>query len=145
MFSYVISRLLQAIPVLLVVDFIAYAMFAFVGDPVTIMLGQDFTEAQRAALVHELGLDQPFFVQYVHYIWAALHGQFGMSYRLARPVSELILERLPATIELSLSAALLALLVGIPLGVYTAIHRHGLLARAIMIFSLVGVDRKSVV
>ena len=77
---------LQAIPVLLVVGLIAYAMFAFVGDPVPIMLGQDYTEAQRVAMVHQLGLDQPFFVQYAHFIWNALHGDFGISYRLARPV-----------------------------------------------------------
>ena len=140
MFAFIISRLLQAIPVLLVVGFISYAMFAFVGDPVSIMLGQDFTEAQRVQLVHQLGLDQPFFVQYAHYMWATLHGQFGISYRLARPVSDLILERLPATIELALTAAVLALLIGVPMGVYTGIRRNGVLARAFMIFSLVGVS-----
>jgi peptide/nickel transport system permease protein len=140
MFAFIISRLLQAIPVLLVVGFISYAMFAFVGDPVSIMLGQDFTEAQRVQLVHHLGLDQPFFVQYAHYMWATLHGEFGISYRLARPVSDLILERLPATIELALTAAVLALLIGVPMGVYTGIRRNGVLARAFMIFSLVGVS-----
>jgi len=140
MFAFIISRLLQAIPVLLVVGFISYAMFAFVGDPVSIMLGQDFTEAQRVQLVHQLGLDQPFFVQYAHYMWATLHGQFGISYRLARPVSDLILERLPATIELAFTAALLALLIGVPMGVYTGIRRNGVLARAFMVFSLVGVS-----
>jgi peptide/nickel transport system permease protein len=140
MFAFIISRLLQAIPVLLVVGFISYAMFAFVGDPVSIMLGQDFTEAQRVQLVHQLGLDQPFFVHYAHYMWATLHGEFGISYRLARPVSDLILERLPATIELALTAAVLALLIGVPMGVYTGIRRNGVLARAFMIFSLVGVS-----
>ncbi|MBN8901998.1 MAG: ABC transporter permease, partial [Rhodospirillales bacterium] len=86
---YVLSRLLQAVPVLLVVGFIAFALFAFVGDPVTIMLGQDHTEAQRQALVQHLGLDQPFVVRYARFLWAALHGDFGISYRLGRPVSEL--------------------------------------------------------
>ena len=140
MFAFIISRLLQAIPVLLVVGFISFAMFAFVGDPVTIMLGQDFTEAQRVQLVHQLGLDQPFFVQYARFMWAALHGEFGISYRLARPVSQLILERLPATMELALTAAMLALLIGVPMGVYTGIRRNGLLARVFMVFSLVGVS-----
>jgi len=140
MFAFIISRLLQAIPVLVVVGFIAFAMFAFIGDPVTNMLGQDFTEAQRVALVHELGLDEPFFVQYARFMWAALHGEFGISYRLARPVSELILERLPATIELAFTAASLALLIGVPMGVYTGIRRNGLLARAFMVFSLIGVS-----
>jgi peptide/nickel transport system permease protein len=140
MFAFILSRLLQAIPVLLAVGFISFAMFAFVGDPVTIMLGQDFTEAQRQTLVTALGLDQPFFVQYAKFIWQALHGNFGLSYRLARPVGELIAERLPATVELALTAATLALCIGVPLGVYTGIRRNAPLARAVMVFSLVGVS-----
>jgi peptide/nickel transport system permease protein len=140
MIAFVIMRLLQAIPVLLVVGFISFAMFAFVGDPVTIMLGQDFTEAQRTALTAQLGLDQPFFVQYLKYLSAAMHGNFGVSYRLTRPVSGLILERLPATIELALTAAGLALLIGVPMGVYTGIRRNAFTSRAFMIFSLVGVS-----
>ena len=74
MLAFIVSRVLQAVPVVLVVGFIAYAMFAFVGDPVTIMLGQDYTEAQRVALVAQLGLDQPFFMQYARFMWNALHG-----------------------------------------------------------------------
>jgi len=140
MFVFVISRILQAVPVLLVVGFIAFAMFAFVGDPVTVMLGQDYTEAQRAAMVHQLGLDQPFFVQYGKFLWAALHGEFGVSYRLARPVTELIAERLPATLELALTASVLALAIGVPMGVYTGIYRNAPLSRAFMVFSLIGVS-----
>ncbi len=140
MFAFILSRLFQAVPVLLVVGAIAFTMFAYVGDPVTIMLGQDYTMAQREMLVHQLGLDQPFFVQYLNYLWAALHGNFGVSYRLARPVGALILERLPATIELSMTAAFLAVAVGVPLGVYTGIKRNSLGSRLIMIFSLIGVS-----
>ncbi|OJY74624.1 MAG: ABC transporter permease [Rhodospirillales bacterium 70-18] len=140
MFAFILSRILQAVPVLLVVGFISYAMFAFVGDPVTIMLGQDYTEAQRVALVHQLGLDQPFFVQYAKYMWAALHGNFGISYRMARPVGDLIAERLPATLELSLTSAVLAVLVGVPMGVYTGIRRNAVVSRIFMIFSLLGVS-----
>ena len=140
MFAFIISRILQAIPVLLVVGFIAFAMFAFVGDPVTIMLGQDYTEASRNALIKQLGLDQPFFVQYAKFMWNALHGQFGISYRLARPVMELIAERLPATLELAGTAALLALAVGVPMGVYTGINRSAVSSRLFMIFSLIGVS-----
>ena len=125
---------------LLVVGFIAFALFAFVGDPVNIMLGTSYTEADRVRMTHELGLDQPFLVQYVKYIWAVLHGEFGVSYRLARPVSTLIAERLPATAELSLAAALFALLVGVPAGVYTGIYRNSMLSRAFMVLSLVGVS-----
>lgn len=138
--AFIISRLLQAIPVVLIVGFIAFALFAFVGDPVTAMLGQDFTEAQRQALVHQLGLDQPFFIQYAKYMWAALHGNFGLSYRLAQPVSHLIAERFPATFELALTAMMLALVVGLPMGVYTGIHRNSLVSRAFMVFSLAGIS-----
>jgi peptide/nickel transport system permease protein len=140
MAAFILSRILQAIPVLLVVGLIAFAMFAFVGDPVVTMLGQDYTEAQRQALIHSLGLDQPFFVQYAHFIWAALHGDFGISYRLARPVSGLIAERLPATLELSLTASVLALVVGVPMGVYTGIFRNAVSSRLFLAFSLIGVS-----
>jgi peptide/nickel transport system permease protein len=140
MAAFILSRILQAIPVLLVVGFIAFAMFAFVGDPVVTMLGQDYTEAQRQALIHSLGLDQSFFLQYVHFIWAALHGDFGISYRLARPVAGLIAERLPATVELAFTASVLALLVGLPMGVYTGIYRNAVSSRLFLMFSLIGVS-----
>ncbi len=140
MAPFIVARLLQAIPVLLIVGLIAYAMFAFVGDPVLIMLGQDYTEAQRVAMVHQLGLDQPFFVQYAHFMWNALHGNFGVSYRLARPVSDLMLERFPATFELVLTAAVLSLAIGLPMGVYTGIYRDTWLSRAFMVVSLTGVS-----
>lgn len=140
MFAFIGSRLLQAIPVLLVVGFIAFALFAYVGDPVSILLGQDASAAQRAALVQQLGLDQPFFVQYGRFLWLALHGDFGISYRLAQPVSTLIAERLPATLELAVTASVLAFAIGVPMGVYTGIHRDSLLSRLFMTFSLIGVS-----
>ena len=140
MFAYIGSRLLQAVPVLLVVGFIAFALFDFIGDPVNILLGQDHTEAQRIALIRQLGLDQPFFVQYARFLWTALHGNFGISYRLAQPVSSLIADRLPATLELAVTATLLSFAIGIPAGVYTGIHRNSPLSRLFMIVSLVGVS-----
>ncbi len=140
MFAFILSRLAQAIPVLLIVGFVAFAMFKFVGDPVTIMLGQDYTEAQRVALVHQLGLDQPFFVQYGKFMWKILHGEFGVSYRLARPVLDLVVERFPATFELAMTAALFALLVGVPMGVYTGIYRNSALSRVFLVISLIGVS-----
>lgn len=140
MFAFIVSRLLQAIPVMLAVSLISFAMFAYVGDPVTIMLGQDYTEAQREALVRELGLDQPFFVQFVEFLHNAVRGDFGLSYRLARPVSDLILERMPATLELSFSAALLALVIGVPMGVYTGLYRDSWLSRLFLTISLIGVS-----
>lgn len=140
MFAFVVSRLLQAVPVMLAVALISFAMFAYVGDPVSIMLGQDFTEAQRDALVRDLGLDQPFFVQFAKFVANAAQGEFGLSYRLSRPVSELIAERAPATLELATCAALIALLVGVPMGVFTGLYRRSWLSRFFLTFSLVGVS-----
>jgi peptide/nickel transport system permease protein len=140
MFGFIGSRLLQAVPVLLVVGFIAFALFNYVGDPVTTMLGQDHTEAQRLDLVRQLGLDQPFLVQYGRFLWNALHGDFGISYRLAQPVSVLLAERLPATLELAVTASALAVCIGVPMGVYTGLHRKRFLSRLFMTVSLVGVS-----
>ncbi|MFC4165811.1 ABC transporter permease [Teichococcus aestuarii] len=138
--AFILSRLLQAIPVLLVVALISFAMFAYVGDPVAIMLGQDFTEAQRQALVASLGLDQPFFVQFFKFVVNAAQGEFGLSYRLSRPVAELIAERAPATLELAFVAAAIAMLVGVPMGVYTGLYRNSWLSRFFLTFSLIGVS-----
>ncbi|WP_135466886.1 ABC transporter permease [Crenalkalicoccus roseus] len=140
MFAFILSRILQALPVMLTVALISFAMFAYVGDPVAIMLGQDFTEAQRDALVRELGLDQPFFVQFAKFVVNAAQGEFGLSYRLSRPVAELIAERAPATLELAFCAAALALLVGVPMGVYTGLYRNSWLSRFFLTFSLIGVS-----
>ncbi len=122
------------------VAFVAFALFAFVGDPVNIILGTSYTEADRIRVTHEMGLDQPFLVQYAKFVWAVLHGEFGVSYRLARPVSSLIAERLPATAELAATAAVFALAVGVPAGVYTGIYRSAAASRLFMVLSLVGVS-----
>ena len=140
MIVFIFSRLLQAIPVLLVVGLVAFAMFTYVGDPVAAMLGQDYTEARRIALVHKLGLDRPFYEQFAHYIWAALHGNFGFSYRLAEPVSSLFAQRLPATLELSFTATVFAVVLGVPMGVYAGIWRKSWVSRAFMLISLIGVS-----
>jgi peptide/nickel transport system permease protein len=139
-FAFVISRILQAVPVMLAVALIAFALFAFVGDPIATMLGQEFTPAQRDALVAALGLDQPVPVQFLRFIGNALHGEFGLSYRLSRPVAELILERAPATLELALCASVVALAVGLPMGIYTGLYRRSWLSRAFLTFSLIGVS-----
>jgi peptide/nickel transport system permease protein len=140
MSGFIGSRLLQAVPVLLVVGFVAFALFDYVGDPVNIMLGQDHTEAQRLELIRQLGLDQPFFVRYGTFLWTALHGNFGISYRLAQPVSALLAGRVPATLELAVTASALALCIGVPMGVYTGIHRTRWLSRLFMTVSLIGVS-----
>ncbi len=140
MVAFIIRRLLQAVLVMMAVGFVAFSLFAYVGDPVAIMLGQDFTEEARMRLVRDLGLDQPFFVQYFNFLVKAAQGEFGISYRLARPVSDLLMERLPATLELSLCAALLALLVGVPMGVYTGLNRDSFGSRMMLTVSLIGVS-----
>jgi peptide/nickel transport system permease protein len=139
MLAFILRRLLQAAFVLLAVGFIAFALFQYVGDPVSIMLGQEATAEDRVRLTSDLGLDQPFFVQFGHFAGNAVQGNFGISYRLGRPVAALIAERLPATLELSGMAALFALLVGMPMGVYTALRPHSWLSRIFMTASLIGV------
>ncbi len=138
--AFILSRILQAVPVMLVVALVSFLMFAHVGDPVAIMLGQDYTPEQRETLIRDLGLDRPLLVQFWHFIGYAVQGDFGMSYRLSRPVAELIAERAPATLELAFTAAGLALLLGLPMGVYTGLYRHSWLSRAFLTFSLIGVS-----
>jgi peptide/nickel transport system permease protein len=140
MISFVFKRLLQSVVVMLTVALIAFSMFRFVGDPVNNMVGQDTTDDERAALTEQLGLNDPFIVQYGRFVLNAIEGDFGTSYKYRRPVSELILERLSATLELSFVSAILALGVGIPCGVYTALKSKGVLSKSIMTLSLVGVS-----
>jgi len=140
MLAFVVRRLLQAIVVMLAVAFVAFLLFQYVGDPVTQMLGQDATPADRARLRAELGLDQPFFVQFAAFVGNAVQGDFGISLRQGREVSTLIEERLPATLELALVAGLIAILVGIPMGVYTALKRDSWFSQFLLAVSLVGVS-----
>jgi peptide/nickel transport system permease protein len=140
MIAFVIRRLLQAILVMIAVGFVAFLLFQYVGDPVTQMLGQDATQEDRARLRADLGLDRSFVVQFMHFAANAAQGDFGLSLRQGRKVSSLIAERLPATLELAFVAALLAMVVGIPLGVYTALKRNGWLAQILLAASLLGVS-----
>jgi len=109
---------------MLAVGLIAFSLFRFVGDPVLFMLGQDATPEDRERITKLLGLDQPFYVQYAKFVTNAVQGEFGLSLRQVQPVSKLIAERLPATLELSVVAALFALVGGISMGVYTALRRR---------------------
>ena len=140
MLAFVLRRLAQALLVMLAVGLIAFALFRFVGDPVVFMLGQDATPEDRARMTRDLGLDRPFYVQYASFVGRAVRGEFGLSLRQLRPVSTLIVERLPATLELSLVAALLALAAGIPMGVYTALRRGSFLSQCLLAVSLAGVS-----
>jgi peptide/nickel transport system permease protein len=140
MLAFILRRLAQAVLVMLAVGLIAFSLFRFVGDPVLFMLGQDATPEDRARITRQLGLDQPFYVQYAHFVNNALHGEFGLSLRQAQPVSRLIAERLPATLELSAVAALFALAGGVSMGVYTALRRDTWLSQFLLGLSLVGVS-----
>lgn len=140
MLVYLLRRLGQSALVLLAVSLIAFMVFRHIGDPTISLLGEDATVQERAQLRAELGFDQPVALQYLHYLRKVLHGDLGVSYRLKRPVLEVIAERLPATLELSLLAAAGALLIGLSLGVYTALRSETWLSRAIMTVSLVGVS-----
>src|SRR6056297_1614353 len=140
MVAYIIRRVGQSVLVLLVVGLVAFAMFRFVGDPVDAMLGQERTQADIARLTAELGLDKPFPVQYWRFLEQAVQGNFVLSYRQGRPVSEILVERLPATLELAFVSGLMALAGGIALGIFTAIRRRGIPANVIMTVSLIGVS-----
>ena len=140
MIGFVAKRLLQSVIVMLTVALIAFALFRYVGDPINNMVGQDTTIEQRQELRQRLGLNDPFVVQFARFVGDAAQGRFGFSYQHRRPVSELIAERMPATLELAFVSAVLALGVGIPMGVYTALRRKGLLSRSFMTLSLVGVS-----
>ena len=140
MVAFVLRRLAQAVLVMLAVAFIAFMLFQYVGDPVTNILGQDATPEQRIQLRKDLGLDSSFVVQYARFIGNAAQGEFGLSLRQGRKVSTLIVERLPATLELSVVAALVALVAGIPLGVYAALRRGTFGSQLVMTISLLGVS-----
>jgi peptide/nickel transport system permease protein len=140
MFAFILRRLIQAVGVMLAVALLAFILFQYVGDPVMIMLGQEGTPAEREQLRQSLGLNDPVVVQFYHFLTNAIQGDFGLSLRQGQKVSLLLRERLPATLELSIAAALIALVVGVPLGVYTALKRHGKLSQALLAFSLFGVS-----
>jgi peptide/nickel transport system permease protein len=140
MLAFILRRLIQAVIVMVTVAFIAFMLFQFVGDPVVIVLGQDARPEQIQALRAALGLDQSFVVQFWRFLLNAAQGEFGLSLRQAQPVSRLIAQRFPATLELALVAAVLALAVGVPMGVYAALRRGTFLSQVFMTLSLLGVS-----
>jgi peptide/nickel transport system permease protein len=140
MLAFVIRRALQAIGVLLAVGIIAFAMFRFAGDPVNQMVGADTPPAERLAIRQQLGLDDPVAVQFGRYLLNAARFDFGISYQVRQPVSALLSERMPATLELAVCATIFALVFGILMGVYSALRRDSPLAKLFQAVSLVGVS-----
>ncbi len=140
MIAFVIRRILQSFLVMLVVALLGFTMFRFVGDPVTQMVGQDTPLEDRARLRQELGLNDPIYMQFGRFVVATMRGEFGLSYSIGRPVNKLFAERLPATLELSLVAALFSLIAGIPMGVDTGLYPQRWLSKVFLTVSLVGIS-----
>ena len=140
MVNYFFIRLLQSVLVMFVVAFVAFSLFNYVGDPVHNMVGQEASTEKREEIREKLGLNDPVHTQFLRFIGNAVKGEFGLSYQLKRPVSDLIAERLPATLELVFISALIAIVSGVVLGVYTGINRDGFLSNIILILSLFGVS-----
>src|ERR1700687_2081072 len=140
MSAFLVQRLYQAVLVMLTVGLIAFALFNYVGNPINNMVGQDTSLADRERLRQELGLNDSFVVQFARFVGHAVQGKFGLSYQQARPVGQIILEKMPATLELSCVAAVLALLLGVPMGIYTGLHRRSWGAQLLLAVSLIGVS-----
>lgn len=140
MFQFLVRRVFQSLFVLLVTGLIAFSMFRFVGDPIENMMGQERTDADIELLREKLGLNDPFFIQYKDFLIDAAHGDLGISFRQGRPVVDVLIERLPATLELAAVSAFLAIFLGVSLGVYTAINPKGWFTNIILTVSLIGVS-----
>jgi len=140
MLAFVFRRLIQSLFVMLAVSLLAFTLFRFVGDPVAQMVGQETTIEDQERIRDSLGLNEPITTQFVRFVVDLGTGNFGYSYRTRQPISEMILSRMPATIELGLISLFISILVGIPAGIYTALHRSGVLANTILISTLIGVS-----
>jgi peptide/nickel transport system permease protein len=140
MLAFAIRRLFEAVFVMVTVALIAFTLFRFVGDPVNQMVGQDTSLEDRLRLREELGLNDPIPVQFVRFLSSAARFDFGISYQMKQPVTTIIKERFPATLELAFAAALFAIALGIPMGVYTGIHRDSWLSKVFLSVSLIGVS-----
>ena len=140
MLRFLSTRLWNGLLVMVGVSFISFLLFNYIGDPVNNLLGETATGAQKQAMRTALGLDQPLVLRFFSYLGLAARGEFGISYRNLEPVGQLLLARVPATLELSLCAAVLALGVGIPMGVYAGIRRNSWLAHTMQVVSLVGIS-----
>ena len=140
MLAFALRRIVSAAFVMIGVAAVSFVLFQFVGDPVSQMLPMDATAEEREALTASLGLDEPFYVQFAHFLANAASGDFGISLRQARPVGELLLERLPATFELALIAVTVASVLGIVLGVLCAVKAGFVTDRVIMGGSILGIS-----
>jgi len=140
MVYFILKRLIQSVFVMLAVAFLAFSLFRFVGDPITQMTGVETSVADQEKLRDDLGLNDPFVVQFYRFTTQMVQGDFGYSFRTRQPVADMIADRIPATLELGVVALIISLIVGIPAGVYTALRPRGLATQAILLTTLVGVS-----
>src|ERR1700733_7193694 len=140
MLAFTLRRAVQAIGVMMAVAIIAFSMFRFAGDPVNQIVSLNTPAAERAAIRKSLGLDDPVPVQFARYFANAAQFKFGVSYQFRLPVSDLLRERMPATLELATCATIFALLFGILMGVYSALKRDTFLAKIFQAVSLIGIS-----
>ncbi|CAB3672869.1 ABC transporter permease [Achromobacter sp. ACM04] len=145
MLAFIVRRVFNAVGVMLAVALMAFVIFRFVGDPVDMMLNEQASQTQRDELRERLGLNASVGMQFVHFVTNAAQGEFGISYRNQQDVFALVAERFPATFELVLMATLLSLVIGVPLGVLTAIYRKSRLAQALQFVSILGISLPSFV
>ena len=140
MLAYIARRILQSAVVMIAVSLIAFSLFQYVGDPVEAMVGRETTKEQRAQLREDLGLNDPAIIQFARFVRNAATGEFGLSYYQKRPVADMFAERIPATLELTLWSAVIALAIGVPMGVYSGLRRDSWLSKLFQTVSLVGIS-----
>ncbi len=138
MLVFIIRRLMQAALVMAVMSVLVFAGIYMIGDPLAILASPEATDLDREQIAHALGLDRPVWEQYLRFVGAALGGDFGKSFVFGQPAMKLVLERMPATLELALTATVMAVLIGVPLGLYAGLRHHTASARAIMAGSVLG-------
>jgi peptide/nickel transport system permease protein len=138
MLAFTVKRIAQSVVLVFLMSIIVFVGMYVIGDPVAVLAGEHFTETDRAALRTALGLDQPLPVQYLNFLARAAVGDFGTSYVYGRPVLELILQRVPATLEVVVMALTAGLLVGVPLGIYSGLHRRAWTTRIVSFGTTLG-------
>lgn len=143
MLKYIVKRFFQMILVLFIVSFVVFLVTNFIGDPISMLLPEDATEAEIQDAIERLGLNKPFHEQYGIFLKNVLHGDFGKSYLFRRPAMALIIERIPATLEIVITAVILTILISIPLGVYAGAYPKRASSKIIMTGSILGISLPS--
>jgi peptide/nickel transport system permease protein len=135
---FIIRRIMQSLAVVMVMSFIVFGGVNIVGDPVEMMVSDEATQEEREKVIRSMGLDKPWYVQYGRFVAGALEGNLGKSFVYGEPALEIIVHRIPATFELALAALLLAIVIGIPLGVYAGLKPDTVASKSIMAGSILG-------